>query len=263
MPAQRKTFKAPNKTTKKLFHKHLLLAPVLTGNLSGYSNFDKTHIMITKKTLDFFKEISKNNNKPWFEKNKPRYETARENYLEFIDELLPHIKKIEPIFDKDLKKYASRIYRDVRFSKDKSPYKNHISGLIERAPDHKKCPLYIHIQPGGSFIGGGVWQPEPNLLSQVRQEIDYNGSEFNKIIHKKSFVNLFGQLTGESLVRPPKGYEADNPNIELLKLKQYTIHRQFTDDLVCSNDFVNEIVKSYKEALPFFNFFDVVKQGAA
>lgn len=217
--------------------------------------------MIKQETLKFFKEISANNNKPWFEKNKARYEAVKENYLEFVEELLPHIRKLEPIFEKDLKKYASRIYRDIRFSKDKSPYKNNISGLIERAPDHKKCPLYIHIQPGGSFIGGGVWQPEPDLLSKVRQEIDYNGSEFNKIINKKSFVNLFGKLTGESLVRPPKGYEADNPNIDLIKLKQYIVHRNFSDEMVCSNDFVKEVVATYKEALPFFNFFDVVKQG--
>ena len=217
--------------------------------------------MIKQETLNFFKEIAVNNNKPWFEKNKARYEAARENYLEFIAELLPHIRKIEPIYEKDLKKYASRIYRDVRFSKDKSPYKNNISGLIERAAEDKKCPLYIHIQPGASFIGGGVWQPEPDLLSRVRQEIDYNGSEFNKIIKKKSFVTLFGKVKGESLVRPPKGYEADNPNIDLLKLKQYTIGRDFTDKVVCSKELVGEIVTCYKEALPFFHFFDIVKQG--
>ncbi len=215
--------------------------------------------MIQKETLQFFTEIVKNNNKPWFEKNRTKYEKAKENFLEFMEELLVPIRKIEPIFEKDLKKYASRIYRDVRFSKDKSPYKNNISGLVERAPDYKKCPLYIHIQPGESFIGGGVWQPEPSLLQKIRQEIDYNSSEFNSIINKKSFVNLFGKLSGDSLVRPPKGYEADNPNIELLKLKQYIITKKFDDNMVCSKEFVKEICKCYKEALPFFNFLDVVK----
>jgi uncharacterized protein (TIGR02453 family) len=215
--------------------------------------------MIQQSTLDFFKEIKENNNKPWFEQNKPRYEAARANYLSFIEELLVEIRKIEPIYEKDLKKYASRIYRDVRFSKDKSPYKNNISSLIERAPDYKKCPFYLHIQPGESFIGGGIWQPESDLLSRVRQEIDYNGSEFNKILNKKSFVDLFGKLSGDTLVRPPKGFEADNPNIVLLKLKQYIVSRNFSDEVVTSKHFITELCTCYEEALPFFYFFDVVK----
>ncbi|MFC4231393.1 DUF2461 domain-containing protein [Parasediminibacterium paludis] len=215
--------------------------------------------MIQKETLNFFKDLEQNNNKPWFEANKSRYEAAKENYLQFIEALLPHIRKIESIFEKDLKKYASRVYRDIRFSKDKSPYKNNISGLIERAPDNKKCPFYINVQLGETFIGGGVWQPDAELLNKVRQEIDYNGSEFNNIINKKSFIDTFGKLSGEALVRPPKGYDADNPNIELLKLKQYIIHKKFEDDVVCSNDFIKEIVICYKEALPFFHFFDAVK----
>jgi uncharacterized protein (TIGR02453 family) len=215
--------------------------------------------MIQQSTLDFFKEIKENNNKPWFEQNKPRYEAAKANYLSFIEELLVEIRKTEPIYEKDLKKYASRIYRDIRFSKDKSPYKNNISSLIERAPDYKKCPFYLHIQPGESFIGGGIWQPEPDLLSRVRQEIDYNGSEFNSILNKESFVDLFGKLSGDALVRPPKGYEADNPNIELLKLKQYIVSKKFNDEVVTSKHFISELCTCYEEALPFFHFFDVVK----
>lgn len=223
--------------------------------------------MIKKETLSFFKELEQNNNKPWFENNKPRYLAVQDDYLNFIGELLPEIRKVETIHEKDLKKYAHRIYRDVRFSKDKSPYKNHISGLIERAPNYKKCPFYIHIQSGSSFIGGGVYQPEPNLLKKVRQEIDYNGSEFNKIINKKSFINLFGPLDGsplfdkvtlDKLVRPPKGYTEDNPNIELIKLKQYIVHRHFDDDMICSEHLIKEIVVSYKESLPFFNYLDTV-----
>jgi uncharacterized protein (TIGR02453 family) len=223
--------------------------------------------MIKKETLNFFKELGKNNNKPWFEKNKPRYIAAQGDYLSFIEKLLVEIRKIDTIYEKDLKKYALRIYRDVRFSKDKSPYKDHISGVIDRASDNKKCPLYIHIQEGSSFIGGGVYQPTPDLLKKVRQEIDYNGSEFNTIINKKSFIKCFGPLDGaplfdkitpDKLVRPPKGYTDDNPNIELIKLKQYIIHRRFDDDIVCSKSLVKEIVSSYKEALPFFIFLDIV-----
>ena len=219
--------------------------------------------MIKQETLNFLREIGKNNHKPWFEANKPRYEAAKENVLGFMHGLLDEIRKIEPIYEKDLRKYVDRIYRDVRFSKDKSPYKTSMSSLIERAPDYKKCPFYIHIQPEGSFIGGGVWQPEPDLLRKVRQEIDYNSSEFNAIINKPSFAKMFGKLSGDALKRPPAGYEATHPNIELIKLKQYIVSRNFDNETVCSEHFLGELVATYTEALPFFAFFDVVKMEEA
>ena len=121
---------------------------------------------IQKSTLEFFKEISENNHKAWFEANKGRYEMARENFIAFMQNVLEDIQKIEPIFEKEAKKYADRIYRDIRFLKDKSPYKDYISYLIERAPDNLKCPLYIQIKASGSFMGGGVWQLEPELLKK-------------------------------------------------------------------------------------------------
>ena len=121
---------------------------------------------IQKSTLEFSKEISENNHKAWFEVNKGRYEMARENFIAFVQDVLEDIRKIEPIFEKEAKKYADRIYRDIRFLKDKSPYKDYISYLIERAPDNLKCPFYIRIKASGSFMGGGVWQPEPELLKK-------------------------------------------------------------------------------------------------
>ncbi len=216
---------------------------------------------ITQETFNFFKQIEENNNKPWFESNRTLYESAKANYLEFIEVLLPKIRKIDQIVEKDLKKYASRIHRDVRFSKNKSPYKNNISSLIERELDYKKCPFYIHIQPNGSFIGGGVYQPEPPLLKRVRQEIDYNSSELHTIIGKPSFKETFGKITGDSLVRPPKGYEEDNPNIELLKLKFYIVRKDFSDEEVMSSDFANRIAELYREAIPFFEFLDNTIEG--
>ena len=211
---------------------------------------------ITQETFNFFKQIEENNNKPWFEKNRPLYEAAKANFLEFMEVLLPKIRTIDQIVEKDLKKYASRIHRDIRFSKNKSPYKNNISSLIERELDYKKCPFYIHIQPNGSFMGAGVYQPDPALLKRVRQEIDYNSSELHKIIGKPSFKATFGKITGDSLVRPPKGYEEDNPNIELLKLKFYIVRKDFSDEEVMSPDFVDNLAEMYREALPFFEFLD-------
>ncbi|MEO6187440.1 MAG: DUF2461 domain-containing protein [Ginsengibacter sp.] len=215
--------------------------------------------MIEKETFRFLLDLQKNNNRPWFEKNKPRYERAKENYLSFINDLLTEVRKIETIHEKELKKYPTRIYRDLRFSKDKRPYKSSISSIIERAPESKKCGYYIHLQPGNSFIGGGIWQPSGDLLARARQEIDYNSEEFNSIIQKKSFKKIFGQVTGESLKRAPKGYNEDNENIELLKLKEYLIVHRFEDDMVCSKAFVRNVIECYKTGLRFLNFFDVVK----
>ena len=213
---------------------------------------------ISPDTLAFFSEIKDNNNKPWFEENKARFEVIKNDFTAFMAALAAELNKIDPILEKDPKKSLFRIYRDVRFSKDKSPYKINMGGLIERAPNYKKCPLYIHIQPGNSFVGGGIWEPEPALLKRIRQEIDFNGEELVKIINKKAFKDLFGGVSGEKLQRVPKGYEADNPNAELLKHKQFTIQKAFTDDLVLSDGLIPAIAEVYKGALDFFNYFDEI-----
>jgi uncharacterized protein (TIGR02453 family) len=216
--------------------------------------------ILKEETLNFFKEIKHHNNKPWFEENKPRYEAIRNDFADFVAELVSGIKKFEFIPDKDPKKYLFRIYRDLRFSPDKTPYKTHLSAVIDRGLNETKCPFYIHIQPGESFVGGGIWQPSSDLLRRVRQEIDFNGSDLNKIIQSKSFKNTFGFFEGEKLSRPPKGYEVNNPNIELLKLKQYVIRHSFSDKEVCSEEFGTKVLETYQAALDFFHFFDVVKE---
>ena len=212
--------------------------------------------IITKETFRFLSDIKLNNNKPWFEKNRPRYERARAEYLGFVTKLTEGIRKIETIPEKEPVKYIQRIYRDIRFSKDKTPYKSHFSSIIERGPEHLKCPLYIQIQPGRSMIGGGIWDPSAETLKNVRQEIDYNHAKLKKVVNAKSFLNYFGKISGARLTRPPKGYEADNPAIELLKFKQLYVERSFDDALAMSDQLIPEILKSYKAALPFFSFFD-------
>ena len=214
--------------------------------------------IITKDTFQFLNQIKLNNNKPWFEKNRSAYEKARAEYLAFVTKLLQGIRKIEAIPEKEAAKYVQRIYRDIRFSKDKTPYKSHFSSIIERGPENKKCGVYLHIQPGNSRMGAGVWDPSPEILKMIRQEIDYNSAGLKKITNTKDFLKHFGKISGAKLSRPPKGYEADNPNIELLKHKQLYVQRSFEDDLVLSGDLIPEILKSYKAMLPFLNFFDVV-----
>jgi len=213
--------------------------------------------VISKDTFYFLNQIKINNNRPWFEKNRPAYENARSEYLSFVTKLLDGIRKIEKIPEKEPVKYIQRIYRDIRFSKDKTPYKTFFSSIIERGPENRKCPLYIQIQPGRSMIGGGIWDPAPETLKKIRQEIDYNGAGLKKIINSKNFIKYFKEISGSRLARPPKGYDADNPNIEFLKFKQLFIQRIFDNELVLSANGIPEFLKSYKAALPFFNFFDM------
>lgn len=214
--------------------------------------------IISKDSFQFLKQLKSHNNRPWFEKNRPLYEKARAEYLGFVTELMERIRKIEAIPEKEPAKYVQRIYRDIRFSKDKTPYKSHFSSIIDRGPEHRRCPVYLHIQPGKSMMGGGIWDPPAETLRMIRQEIDYNSAGLNKITSAKEFLKLFGKISGAKLSRPPKGYNADNPNIEILKFKQLYVERNFDDDLVLSKHLIPEILKTYKAALPFFHYFDVV-----
>jgi uncharacterized protein (TIGR02453 family) len=214
-------------------------------------------VVISKDSFQFLQQIALNNNKPWFEKNRSRYEKARAEWVAIVGKVVEGIMKTEAIPEKEPAKYVQRIYRDIRFSKDKTPYKKFFSSIIDRGPENRKCPVYLQIQPGRSMMGGGIWDPSPETLKKIRQEIDYNPMGLKKIIHSKEFLKYFGQISGTKLARPPKGYDADNPNIELLKFKQLFVQRFFDDELVLSKQLVPEIIKTYKAALPFFHFFDV------
>ncbi len=206
--------------------------------------------MISKSTLEFLAKLAKNNNKEWFEKNRPVYEAARAEYKDFVNDLIlctakfdPSIKHLEP------KDCIFRINRDVRFSKNKAPYKNNFGALL--APGGKKsfdAGYYIQIQPGASFIAGGVWQPAGPQISAIRQEIDYNAAEFKKIIGVKSFTTYFGKLSEEDKLKTvPKGYDKTHPEIELLKLKSYITIHDLKDKDVLSKKFLkhcNEVMKA-------------------
>jgi len=181
--------------------------------------------MINPATVDFLKELIKNNNREWFQANKDAYDTARENVVDFAGRLIKLLHKIDPDIDESLdpKKCAMRIYRDIRFSPNKTPYKNNFGiSIPTRGIKNGGVEYYMHITPGASFIAGGYWMPEAEHLKAIRQEIDYNGHDLKRIIEDPEFVKLFGDFKGqEKLKTVPKGYEADNENIELLKLKSF------------------------------------------
>ncbi len=215
--------------------------------------------MISPKYGLFFKELKENNHKPWFEANKKRYEDIKSEFTFFMAEFLDHIRLVDELPHLEAKKTIFRIYRDVRFAKDKTPYKTHIAAVIDRGKDwHSKCGFYIHIEPGNSFVGGGAWEPTKDALKAIRQEIDYNGTALLDLMNQRDFKKMFGTIGGDKLKTIPRDYAATHPNIELLKHKQFLISRKFSDEEITSKDFLNELVATYKAALPFFNYFDVV-----
>ncbi len=204
--------------------------------------------MIQPSTLRFLQGLNANNNKPWFDEHRHEYLSAKDNFKETVEILLAKMSTLEPALStQEAKDCIFRIFRDVRFSKDKTPYKSHFGAYFSKGG--RKFPgagYYLHIEPGKSFAAAGLWMPEGQLLKAVRQEIDYNFDEFNTILNEKKFKKLFGKLEGERLKSLPQGYGADNPAIEYLKLKSFTVSHKLTDDEVLAETFATKLVDIFK-----------------
>lgn len=217
-------------------------------------------IMIKKATLTFLTDLIEHNDRDWFQENKHLYENAKQNVEDFANSILEEIRKTDKTIPEELtaKKCVMRIYRDVRFSKDKSPYKNNFGiGISPKGKGGDGAGYYIHIQPGKSFVAGGYWMPQSDHLKSIRQEIDYNANDFLKIIESKEFKNYFEGLDeGEKLKTSPKGYEADHPYIELLKLKSFTVTHSLSDKELASSTAVNSVVEGLKTMSPFISFLN-------
>ena len=217
--------------------------------------------MIQKSTLDFIKNLKKNNEREWFDANKEKYLSAKSNVDSFVEDVIKSFTS----FDKSLaglkaKDCVFRIYRDVRFSKDKSPYKTNMGAGINRGG--KKMEIagyYLHIEPGKTMIAGGRWMPSADHLKKIRQEIDYNGKQLHKILSDKNFKKLFGGLDNSDeykLVRPPKGYDKDHKDVELLKLNSYLVWHEFSDKDVLSNNFLKNLTATAKAMKPLLDFLN-------
>jgi uncharacterized protein (TIGR02453 family) len=212
-----------------------------------------------KPAFKFLKDLKSNNNKEWFDQHKEKYLAIKKDFENFIHELIIGISS----FDKEVegldpKKAIFRIYRDVRFSKDKIPYKVHMGAhIISGGSKSPRAGYYFHIEPGNkSLIAGGIWMPEPEVLSSIRQHIDYDSQSLLKIINGKSFKNTFGHIEGEKLSRPPKGFDADHPQIELLKHKSFNVMHSFSDAEVNAPGFKKDLLKIYKEMKPLNDFLN-------
>jgi uncharacterized protein (TIGR02453 family) len=216
--------------------------------------------MLQASTLKFLKDIKKHNNKPWFEKNKSLYLVAKEDVEHFIEQVIAGLGKTDAeIASLQPKDCTYRIYRDVRFSKDKTPYKIHMGAYLNKGG--KKMPTagyYLHLEPGRNMIGGGLWMPQAPELNKVRQEIDYSFQEWTGILGNNVFKKNFpDRLDKEDMLsRPPKGYTDDNPAIDDLKLKSFIVTRMLTDAEVQSKTFLKEAVKTFESMKAFVYFLN-------
>ena len=216
--------------------------------------------MIQQATLKFLKNIKKNNNRPWFEGHRPQYELAKADILSFVNGLIKQMSAFDPpIGALTGKECIFRINRDVRFSKDKSPYKNHLSAYFNKGGKKSNGGgYYIHIQPGNSFAAGGIWSPLPADLAKIRQEIDYSFTDWKKLTGSKAFTKQFpkGVITEASLTRPPKGYDESNPAIDFIKMKNFFVLSPFTDAAVQSKSFTKDVAATFKTLKPMIDFLN-------
>lgn len=213
---------------------------------------------IKKENLDFLKQLKKHNNREWFADHKAEYEKNREDVILFADDLLSKMKEHDDIETPSGKKSLYRIYRDIRFSKDKTPYKTQWSGSFKRATKLLRGGYYFHIEPGNSFLGGGFWGPSSSDLKLIRQNILEFGDELKDIINSKTFIDAFGQLEGEQLKTAPKGFDKMHQHIDLLRYKQFLLVQRFTDEEVLSDNFSNKLNQGFKAMRPFFDYMSEV-----
>ncbi len=209
----------------------------------------------------FLEELSHNNNRQWFAQNKERYQRdVVVPVSDFISALGLRFQKISHHFNFDPRGHGGsmfRIYRDTRFSQDKRPYKDHVGCLFRHkggSGPHGPC-FYLHLQPGGSFLGAGIWRPEGPALAAIRQAIVDESQRWTGLQKRPAIRELFGRIQGERLARPPRGFPADHPLIEDLKFKTFFLRRDLDDDVLMNARFIDEAERSYKAALPFVAFF--------
>ena len=217
--------------------------------------------MLETSTLKFLKDLNKNNNKAWFDANRKAYDAAKESFETFVASVIQELGKSDKeIAALKAKECMFRINRDVRFSKDKSPYKTNMGASIKRGG--KKSPYagyYFHLEPGKSFVGGGVWMPDPSGTKKIRQEISYCFDEFRGIVGGRKFKSVYGELDRDkefTLVNLPKGYEKDDPAAEYLKLKSWLATKELDDAIVTSKGLKKTVVDAFVTLQPLLAFLN-------
>lgn len=214
--------------------------------------------MFSKNSINFLNELRENNNKEWFENNRKAYDNLRIELIQFSSEIIKEISKWDDGYASlDPKKCLFRINRDVRFSKDKSPYKTNMGAWFSKGgKDWVLSGYYFHLEPDKSFIAAGSYEPMPEQLKLIRQEIDYNLEEFQSILNKKEFKTCYGNMSGRSLKTIPKGYIKDNPAIDYLRFKDFIVTNNLAQESLMSENLIGFCVSSFKAASGFNNFLD-------
>lgn len=211
-------------------------------------------ISVPQKAFDFFKSLGKNNNREWFNEHKSEFKSLETDIKNFYNTVLENLKEHDDV-DK-LKLF--RIYRDIRFSKDKTPYKTHFGGSFHRKKPSLRGGYYLHISPGDSFIATGFWEPNKDDLFRIRKEFEIDDSQIRKIISRKKFKEIWGDFVGDELKTAPKGFDKEHPAIDLIRKKQYIFTKKFDDKEVVSSDFLDKIDGAFKTIRPYFDYMSDV-----
>lgn len=211
-------------------------------------------------TLQFLRTLEKNNNREWFNENKTTYQEAQQDVISFVEKLIEEMVVFdEEIGKADAKKSLFRIYRDTRFSKDKSPYKTNFGASLGMGKGSQKAGYYLHIEPGKSFLAGGIYMPESSVLKEIRKEISAFGEEFLTIVEKDKFRNYFRGLSVEDkLKKVPQGFEKDDKMAEFLKLKHYIVTHPVSDEQLLNENAAKEFAKIYKAMKPLNDFLNAI-----
>lgn len=212
-------------------------------------------IAVTQDVLDFFNKLEKNNDRDWFNEHKKEFKTIETKAKKAYQSLFTALKLHD---DVDQVKMF-RIYRDVRFSKNKSPYKTHLGGSFHRKKPQLRGGYYLHIQPNNqSFIATGFWEPSKEDLLRIRKEFEMDDSHIRKIINQKDFNSTWGNFVGDELKTAPKGFDKEHPAIDLIRKKQYIFTKKYTDKQVVSDGFLDDVNTSFKAIRPYFDYMSEV-----
>lgn len=215
--------------------------------------------MLHSDTLSFLRDLAEHNTRDWFNENRSRYDAAKQNISDVLDQLLEGLGQMdEGLLGVTAKESMFRIFRDTRFSKNKAPYKTNMGGWMTQGG--RKAPYagyYLHVEADGkSFLAGGVYHPQGNILKAIREAIDYDGEEMQKIITSKAFKDHFGEMGGSKVKTTPRGYKKDHPHIDLLRHKDFLMDVQVDDKTLTSEGFVDHALSVFKQMVPLNNYLN-------
>ena len=208
---------------------------------------------IQPSTLKFLEELAKNNDRDWFNDHKDSYILGYDNICNFVGQLLIEMNKHDHLENESAKKCLYRIYNDVRFSKDKAPFKTRFAAGFRRATKFKRGGYYLNISPGNNYLACGFFNPNTEDLKRIRQDIEYNFEEWNTVLNSKTIQENFGNLSGNKVLTAPRGFNKDHEAIELIRYKQFILRHDFTDQEVISPGFLISVNNVFKSVRPFFD----------